>query len=97
MDFSRIGKEEVAALAAVNLQTLTKHVHHQRPCRLLEGLPEPIEASRGSRLLWIRQDVLDWLGSQRTFWPQVSETSNTPPVSQTPTKRGPGRPRKTRP
>lgn len=97
MDFSRIGKDEVAALAAVNPQTLLKHVHHQRPCRLLEGLPEPISASRGSRLLWIRQDVIDWLASQRTFLPLGYEASDTPQIRKTPTRRGPGRPRKVRP
>ncbi len=94
MDCSRIGKEEVAVLAAVSPQTLIKHVHHQRSCRLLQGLPEPIEVSRGSRLLWVRQDVLDWLASQRTFLPQSVELRVTGPVSQPPRKRGPGRPRK---
>ena len=96
MDFSRIGKDEVAALAAVNPQTLIKHVHHQRSCRLLEGLPEPIEVSRGSRLLWIRQDVLDWLASQRTFLAQPSEVSDTWQVPHPSAKRSPGRPRKVR-
>lgn len=67
MDLRRIAKQEVAALAGVNLQTLTKHVHGQRPCHLLAGLPPPVASPRGAKKLWIRQDILDWLAAQRTF------------------------------
>lgn len=91
MDFARIGKDEVALLAGVTSQTVSKHVHGVRFCNLLDGLPDPIAAGRGKRLLWIRQDILDWLESQRTF-KRTESTSETFVVTDPP-KRPRGRPR----
>lgn len=99
MDFARIGKDEVALLAGVTSQTVAKHVHGVRFCNLLAGLPDPIAAGRGKRLLWIRQDILDWLEGQRTFRPKREDKqalpaeAKTQPVEEMP-RRGRGRPPK---
>lgn len=92
MDFARIGKDEVALLAGVTAQTVAKHVHGVRFCNLLAGLPDPIAAGRGKRLLWIRQDISDWLEGQRTFRPNLGDKP-APSLEQKPRRR-PGRPPK---
>lgn len=65
-DYQRINKLEVSALCQVSARTLFNHISGQ-PCAMLAGLPLPVTRGRGSRLKWIKQDILDWLKSQRTF------------------------------
>lgn len=87
LDLTRIRLPAVAELAGVGQIVLKKHIYG-RPSPCLLGLPEPVPGSRGggNRLLWIKQDILDWLLSQRTFRPA--------PVAVPATARGRGRPRK---
>ena len=86
----RIDKSEAAALTGVALATLRKHIYGQQCSSLLKDFPEPCH--RGRRLLWVKQDILDWLASQRTFvrpLPQAIEIPIEPLV-----KRPRGRPSK---
>lgn len=82
----------IAEVTGTNVYTVRKHVFGQRLCQLLRGLPAPIADSRGSRLCWVAEDVLDWVASKRTNSTlplvQVEE------VISAKSKRPRGRPRK---
>lgn len=89
-DLTRIRLPAVAALAGVSETVLKKHIYSRRsPC--LSGLPEPVASSRGggNRLVWIKQDIIDWLMSQRTYQPALAPFASDPA-----TARRAGRPRK---
>lgn len=61
----RIELADAVQLAGVSTSAFKKHIYGQRPSTLLEGFPAPCH--RGRKLLWVTQDVLDWLAGQRTF------------------------------
>jgi hypothetical protein len=56
-------------------------------CRNPHRVPPPLDLPGSRRLLWLRQDVLEWLAGCRRL-PAVVPPQLTPPG------RGPGRPRK---
>lgn len=66
-NYQRINKYEVASLVGVSPRTLFNHVTGGKCSPMLHGLPEPVTRGHGVPLMWITQDVLDWLESQRTY------------------------------
>ena len=82
----------IAELTNTNIHTVRKHVFGQRLCHLLKGLPAPIADSRGSRLCWVAEDVLDWVASKRTNL--ASPLAPVEEVISVKPKRPRGRPRK---
>lgn len=68
--------------------TILAHRAGQRHCRLLDGLPEPVQ--QRPRLLWLRADIEAWLADKRTYRPATATTETLAPAP----RRGPGRPRK---
>lgn len=97
-DFTLIRLPEVAALAGVSLRVLRKHIYAESISPSLDGMPEPVACSRGrgGRLLWVRQDLFDWLKSQRTLVAAATPIPAPPTPAPAPigAKRGRGRPRK---
>lgn len=89
-NYQRIDKNEVAALVAVSPRTLFNHVVAGKASPMLAGLPAPATRGLGIPLTWIKQDILDWLESQRTF--KQGEPQPTAAAKLQP--RRPGRPRK---
>lgn len=86
---NRIELGDAAELAGVSTSAFKKHIYGQRPSSLLEGFPAPCH--RGRKLLWVTQDILDWIASQRTFLINSQEDRNV--KSATGDNRKPGRPK----
>lgn len=99
MDLRRINKRELGELVGVSQSTLRKHLYYGDSGTLLKGLPAPAtrggSGGKGGRVLWVMQDVLDWLQAQRTFKPSDHTAPENRPDA--PPKRGRGRPRKSAP
>lgn len=84
----RIDMRSVADLIGVSYAVVRKHVFNQSHSNLLLGLPPP--AARGRKLLWVTQDIADWINSQRTFHLAAAAVSEPAP----PPRRPRGRPAK---
>ena len=86
---NRIELGDAAELAGVSTSAFKKHIYGQRPSSLLEGFPAPCH--RGRKLLWVTQDILDWIACQRTFLVSSQKVRNA--ELATGEKRKPGRPK----
>jgi predicted DNA-binding transcriptional regulator AlpA len=83
-----IGIDELARLLKISRSALYKHASGIRHCELIHDLPAP--ALRGKRVLWVSQDIDDWLLAKRTF----RSSAPSGPEPQPAPRRGRGRPRK---
>lgn len=78
---------DLAAGLGITRTTILAHRAGTRECKLLSGLPEPVQSR--PRLLWLKKDIEDWLESRRTYRPTTA--AEAPAQTHF---RSPGRPRK---
>ncbi|MDA8381743.1 MAG: hypothetical protein M0037_01470 [Betaproteobacteria bacterium] len=88
-----VGWETACVLTSTSFAVLRKHLYRQVLSPSLEGFPSP--AVQGGKVLWVLQDILDWLETKRTFRPPTTKIAVPVAESQpVPPARGRGRPRK---
>lgn len=98
-DLTRIRIDEAIRMTGVSEGTFRRHIYGSFITPLLAGFPPP--CAKGRRLLWIRQDILDWLNSQRTFVPPRTQVPQImpaaiQPVADAPVQAPPAQPTKRR-
>lgn len=80
-----INSTELAQALGIPRVAIARHRSGLIDHQLLRGLPEPLQ--QYPRLVWLIDDIKDWLDSRRTFRPDTAQ-------APAPARRGSGRPRK---
>lgn len=93
-----VEREEFLPLLNVSESVFRRHFYEEKRSALLDGFPPP--ARRGRKLLWVLQDIFDWLEDQRTYRKKLDSSGSVGDSAQlvlskvAKVERKAGRPRK---